>query len=329
VPSRGADFPGSDWEGLTGEILEAVREGALLLDENRAVLRGNSWAVQHLGRGRDGGIVGLPVDDVLPDSVRGPLLEGLQTEASAFVLGPCGYPSEDQSDLWLDFTVTRLSESGLHGVRYFVQVRDLSVRREAERRLTEEIARRRLLVEQSRDGIVILDGQGKVQEANRRFAQMLGYTMGEMKSLTVWDWEALYPHERTAEMVTTVDESGDHFVSRHRRKDGSAYDVEISTNAAVFGEEKYIFCVCRDITEQKREAEEKEALIGELQAALAEIKTLRGLVPVCAYCGKLRDDDGYWQQVDVYLAKHAGADVTHGICPDCMQQRFPELCDGE
>ena len=98
MPSRGADFPGSDWEGLTGEILEAVREGALLLDENRAVLRGNSWAVQHLGRGRDGGIVGLPVDDVLPDSVRGPLLEGLQTEASAFVLGPCGYPSEDQSD---------------------------------------------------------------------------------------------------------------------------------------------------------------------------------------------------------------------------------------
>lgn len=329
MPFSGAGFPDLDREGLAEEILEAVREGALLLDANRLVLWGNSWALDHLAREQEGGVVGRQLDDILPGSVRDSLVDGISGETLAFVLGPFAYPSEEQPDLWLDLSVTRLSGLVSCNPLYFVQVRDLSVRREAERRLEDEITRRRLLVEQSRDGIVILDGQGKVREVNRRFAEMLGYTMQEMQSLTVWDWEAMFPENRTAEMVSTADESGDHFESRHRRKDGSVYDVEISTNAAVFGDEKYIFCVCRDVTEQKREAEEKEALIRDLQAALAEIKTLRGLVPVCSYCGKLRDDDGYWQQVDVYLARHSEADVTHGICPQCMQERFPHLCDEE
>ena len=70
--------------------------------------------------------------------------------------------------------------------------------------------------------------------------------------LHVFDWEFLYPHERVVEMIRTVDEKGDHFETQHRRKDGTIYDVEISTNGAMFAGQKLIFCVCRDITERKR-----------------------------------------------------------------------------
>ena len=70
--------------------------------------------------------------------------------------------------------------------------------------------------------------------------------------LHVFDWEFLYPHEQIIEMIRTIDEKGDHFETQHRRKDGTIYDVEISTNGAMFAGQKLIFCVCRDITERKQ-----------------------------------------------------------------------------
>ncbi len=67
---------------------------------------------------------------------------------------------------------------------------------------------------------------------------------------------------------------------------------------------------------------EKEKLIGELQEALASIKTLRGLLPICSSCKKIRDDSGYWNQIDSYLAQHSDLDFSHGICPDCAEKLY-------
>ncbi|MGD9393886.1 MAG: PAS domain S-box protein [Dehalococcoidia bacterium] len=147
--------------------------------------------------------------------------------------------------------------------------RDVTERRRAEAALADEAIRRRILIDQSSDGIVILDEDGKVYEANRRFAEMLGYTPEEVRKLNVWDWEYQYPREQVAEMIRTVDEAGDHFETRHRRKDGSVFDVEISTNGAIYAGQKLIFCVCRDITARNqaaaalRQSEEKLRVILE------------------------------------------------------------------
>ncbi|MBI5634820.1 MAG: HAMP domain-containing protein [Nitrospirae bacterium] len=65
---------------------------------------------------------------------------------------------------------------------------------------------------------------------------------------------------------------------------------------------------------------EREKLIEELQTALKEIKTLSGLLPICAWCKKIRDDKGYWNMIDVYIAEHSDAEFSHGICPDCLKQ---------
>lgn len=78
-----------------------------------------------------------------------------------------------------------------------------------------------------------------------------------------------------------------------------------------------ILIMCREITEQKKTQHERERLIAELQEALANVKTLCGLLPICASCKKIRDDAGYWQQVEGYIGKHTDATFTHGICPDC------------
>lgn len=72
---------------------------------------------------------------------------------------------------------------------------------------------------------------------------------------------------------------------------------------------------------------EREVLLADLQDALAKVKTLRGMLPICANCKKIRNDEGYWEQVEGYIAKNSEARFTHGICPECAHALYPQLID--
>lgn len=76
---------------------------------------------------------------------------------------------------------------------------------------------------------------------------------------------------------------------------------------------------------QKNSEIEKDRLIEELKRAAEEIKTLSGLIPICVSCKRVRDDTGYWQQVEAYIAKHSNAEFSHGICPECTKKLYPEF----
>ena len=77
--------------------------------------------------------------------------------------------------------------------------------------------------------------------------------------------------------------------------------------------------ISRDIEERIRAEKEREALVHQLQATLAHVNMLKGLLPICASCKKIRDDQGYWTQVEVYVRDRSQAEFTHGICPECAQ----------
>lgn len=66
-------------------------------------------------------------------------------------------------------------------------------------------------------------------------------------------------------------------------------------------------------------------LIADLQQALEHVKTLKGLIPICAWCKKIRDDSGYWQEIEAYLSQHSDADFTHGMCPGCVQKTYSDF----
>ncbi len=86
--------------------------------------------------------------------------------------------------------------------------------------------------------------------------------------------------------------------------------------------------LCRSIRyamERHRLLKQKEELVLQLQAALSKVKTLEGIIPICSSCKKVRDDAGYWQQVEVYVRDHSGADFTHSMCPECIAKWFPDL----
>jgi hypothetical protein len=98
---------------------------------------------------------------------------------------------------------------------------------------------------------------------------------------------------------------------------------------SVLPKERIILLAIEDITERKRAEEalgegvkEREKLIKELQYALDSIKTLQGLIPICASCKKIRDDKGYWNQVEGYIMAHSDATFTHGVCPDCAKSLY-------
>ncbi len=130
----------------------------------------------------------------------------------------------------------------------------------SENSLREEAARWRELIRHSMDGIVVLEPDLSVYEANQKFADMIGYSLEETFNLHCWDWDKNFSPETILELARTVDEKGHHFETVHTRRDGSVYDVELCNNGAVWGGKKLILCVCRDITERKRgEAQLRES----------------------------------------------------------------------
>ncbi|NLI80729.1 MAG: PAS domain-containing protein [Deltaproteobacteria bacterium] len=93
--------------------------------------------------------------------------------------------------------------------------------------------------------------------------------------------------------------------------------------------EDEVLTIVRDITERKQAEKEREALIEELQDALAKVKTLSGLLPICASCKRIRDDNGYWQQIEAYIGEHSEAEFSHGICPECARRLYPDHYKGK
>ncbi|MBI9086039.1 MAG: hypothetical protein JEZ11_20740 [Desulfobacterales bacterium] len=95
-------------------------------------------------------------------------------------------------------------------------------------------------------------------------------------------------------------------------------------NEAHDGLETMVAKLHSEIAERKQAEEEREKLINELKKVLKEIKTLRGILPVCSFCKKIRNDKGYFEQIESYIHKHTGVDFSHTICVQCMKEHYPE-----
>lgn len=130
----------------------------------------------------------------------------------------------------------------------------------------------RIIFDNARDGIVMLNQEHRVIEANQTFAKMLGYSQEELSELYVWDWEALMTKEDIKETFKDISNLDETIETRHRRKDGTMYDVEISIIGTQYLDQSVSICICRDITDRKKTEDKLRESTSELEEKNQELE---------------------------------------------------------
>lgn len=230
---------------------------------------------------------------------------------------------------------------------YRIHLEDLVSERTAElsrvnERLQQDIAERKKITEKLRQseerfrrifedgplGMVISDQHYSVLKVNKALAGMLGYSEQELLERNIEDMTYPEDVEKSVKLSRQVLKGKIPLFSiekRYIKKSGE--NLWVNLTATTIRDEEgnvlYAMGMVEDISKRKIAEQEKELLISQLQDALANIKTLKGLIPICAWCKKIRDDKGYWKKVETYLEEHSDASFTAGICPKCLHKEDP------
>ena len=182
----------------------------------------------------------------------------------------------------------------------------------------------------SRDCVFITSKDGRLIDLNDAAVELFGYSSRE--ELLQKKIPYVYANkEERARHARVAAECG--YIKEYpldlRRKNGSVRHTLVTAVARYDADGKTIGFqgTIRDITEQRLNEEERERLILELQEAISDVKTLSGLLPICCSCKKIRDDRGYWNQIEAYIKDHSEAEFSHSICPDCAKRLYPEFYD--
>lgn len=168
------------------------------------------------------------------------------------------------------------------------------------------------------DMLCFLRFDGYFTHLNPAWERTLGFTPDELMSKPFIEFVHPDDRQRTLDQNKTVRDGGQAlaFENRYLCKDGSY--KWFHWNAASDQGEQVIYSVARDVTAARMADAERERLLEELKKALAEVRTLREILPICSYCRKIRDDEDYWQSLESYVGRHTTARFSHGICPDCL-----------
>jgi len=203
-------------------------------------------------------------------------------------------------------------------------------RQRAEEALAQEHALLQTLMNNIPDFIYFKDRDSRFIRISKALAQMFGLS-DPAQAVGKTDFDFFTPeHARQAfEDEQTIMKTGQPLTVEERETWANRPDTWVSTTKVPLhdgaGNAIGTFGISRDITEHKRAEAERERLIGELQDALSNVKTLSGLLPICAACKKIRDDSGYWNQIESFVRAHTEAEFSHGICPECMRTIYPDI----
>ncbi len=181
---------------------------------------------------------------------------------------------------------------------------------------------------ESTDPIFCILEDGTYRYVNRAFTAPFAREPEDVIGCRIYDLFSLEEAEKRMTVVRRAFASGETIVFEVRvpmaRGGDHFYLTSVKPILDAGGQVTSVVCISKNITDRKRVELEREQVIRELQTALAQVRTLSGLLPICSSCKNIRDDKGYWIQIEDYVRNHSEADFTHGICPDCRGKLYPE-----
>jgi PAS domain S-box-containing protein len=212
-------------------------------------------------------------------------------------------------------------------------INDVTERKRAEKALAESEERYRIVADFAYDWEYWISPGRQFVYVSPSCEKITGYSSDEFHNDPDLFLSIIYPDDRALVMrhmddAFQPDDTTPHSIDfRILRKDGELRWINHVCKAAYSdtGEPLGRRGSHRDISDRKRLEQEQQELVVELQNALAQVKNLSGLLPICASCKKIRDDKGYWQQIEAYIRDHSEAEFSHSICPDCVKKLYPEF----
>ena len=218
---------------------------------------------------------------------------------------------------------------------------DITEQKRAEHALADSERRLADIIEFLPDSTWVIDIEGRVVAWNRAIEKMTGIKKEEILGKGDYEYSIPFYGERRPTLIDLILKRNQEYEKRYlsiRETDGElAASVSFSPSfrtggtylegkaAKLYDAEGNIVGAIeavRDITIMKQAEIERERLISELQEALANVRTLKGLLPICSACKKIRDDKGYWTRIEAYLKRHAEVDFSHSLCPECAEKLY-------
>jgi PAS domain S-box-containing protein len=312
-------------------ILEVVPEAMVIADEAGAICFVNAQTVAMFGYLRSE-LLEMKLDALMPERFRGKHQHHRREFISRPAIRPMGSGlklfglKKDGTEFPLDISLGPFKRGDQ--ILAIAAIRDISELREASEKLHKKI-RELADFKSALDEHAILaitDACGRITYANDKFCKISQYSRAELLGQ---DHRLINSGHHSKEFwrrawATLI--GGDVWKAevKNRAKDGSFYWVDATIVPFLDDEGKPVqfLAIRTEITDRKKAEEERELLIRELRDALAEVKVLSGLLPICCSCKKVRDDKGYWNQLETYISKHSDASFSHGYCPDCVVQVY-------
>jgi PAS domain S-box-containing protein len=172
----------------------------------------------------------------------------------------------------------------------------------------------------------VFDHLGHIIRWNRNIETVTGYSSNQIKKLNPLDFIATKDKARVRKAIETVFKEGNATVEAGLTTlNGQIIPYLFTGYKFVQKKLSYLVGVGLDISARIKTEKEKEYLINKLNHTLSQVKQLSGLLPICASCKKIRDDNGYWNKIESYIKEHSEAEFSHSICPDCKKKLYPEM----
>jgi PAS domain S-box-containing protein len=318
-------------EAVSRAVLVSAPAGILVFDPAGRIVLVNAQTEELFAYGLDE-LLSQSVEALLPELFREDRWQQSRasTGSSEWQRGPISFELQglrkDGRELPLEVSLVPLDTPD--GPLVCCMIRKMASRPEAEQALRETEERFRLMVENSHDIMTVRDADGKVRYTSPSINRIMGYTQEQMVGST--GIELVHPDERS-----TVENALKEFWKnpgargtiqfRARHATGSWVSLEVTAyNLLDHPGIQGVVINGRDISERRQQESGKDRMIAELQQAISNVKTLTGVLPICASCKKIQEGEN-WRQIEAYVRDRSQVEFSHTMCPECSGLWYPEL----